>query len=152
MGFQVGEAGGCGGLTLGWLGLLLADGSLLRIRFVCFFRLWRAANARPHKSPAPITRTGVNVNNPYYQQYLKLSQIHSPAETFVFIEEHPENCGKCRPGGRSGASSFAAVSLALDEKSIGHTRSGSSALRIASLNLARLSAIDLLAASCFSIS
>jgi prepilin-type N-terminal cleavage/methylation domain-containing protein/prepilin-type processing-associated H-X9-DG protein len=37
------------------------------------------------------TRTGVNVNNPYYQQYLKFSQIHSPAETFVFIEEHPDS-------------------------------------------------------------
>jgi prepilin-type N-terminal cleavage/methylation domain-containing protein/prepilin-type processing-associated H-X9-DG protein len=37
------------------------------------------------------TRTGVNVNNPYYRQYLKFEQILSPAETFVFVEEHPDS-------------------------------------------------------------
>jgi prepilin-type N-terminal cleavage/methylation domain-containing protein/prepilin-type processing-associated H-X9-DG protein len=37
------------------------------------------------------TSTGVNVNNPYYRQYLKLDQITAPSETFVFVEEHPDS-------------------------------------------------------------
>ncbi len=37
------------------------------------------------------TRTGANVNNPYYQQYFKATQIPQPTEIFVFIEEHPDS-------------------------------------------------------------
>lgn len=37
------------------------------------------------------TRTGTNVNNPSYRQYLKASQVGSPSEIFVFIEEHPDS-------------------------------------------------------------
>lgn len=34
---------------------------------------------------------GVNVNNPNYQQFLKLTQIPHPAEIFVFVDEHPNS-------------------------------------------------------------
>lgn len=35
--------------------------------------------------------TGTNVNNPKYQQFLKMGDIVSPADIFVFIEEHPDS-------------------------------------------------------------
>jgi prepilin-type N-terminal cleavage/methylation domain-containing protein len=38
-----------------------------------------------------LTATGQNVNNPGYRQYFKLSQIAAPANTFVFIDEHPDS-------------------------------------------------------------
>jgi prepilin-type N-terminal cleavage/methylation domain-containing protein/prepilin-type processing-associated H-X9-DG protein len=37
------------------------------------------------------TQTGANVNNPYYQQFFKATQIPEPADIFVFIEEHPDS-------------------------------------------------------------
>ncbi len=37
------------------------------------------------------TRGGTNVNNPFYRQFMKLGDLQSAAETFVFIEEHPDS-------------------------------------------------------------
>ncbi len=37
------------------------------------------------------TRTGANVNNPFYHQFLKLGEFRSTSELFVFIEEHPDS-------------------------------------------------------------
>ncbi len=37
------------------------------------------------------TRSGDNVNNPSYKQYLKLSEFTASAQIFVFIEEHPDS-------------------------------------------------------------
>lgn len=34
---------------------------------------------------------GVNVNNPGYKQFFKITQIRRPAEIFVFLEEHPDS-------------------------------------------------------------
>jgi len=34
---------------------------------------------------------GSNTNNPYYKQFLKLSQIVNPSGIFVFIDEHPDS-------------------------------------------------------------
>lgn len=32
---------------------------------------------------------GKNINNPNYQQYLKISQMMRPSDVFVFVDEHP---------------------------------------------------------------
>ena len=37
------------------------------------------------------TTGGTNVNNPYYRQFFKVSEIPEPAKIFVFIEEHPDS-------------------------------------------------------------
>ncbi|MBA4147991.1 MAG: type II secretion system protein [Verrucomicrobia bacterium] len=37
------------------------------------------------------TQGGANVNNPYYHQFLKLSEFKSTSSIFVFIEEHPDS-------------------------------------------------------------
>jgi len=37
------------------------------------------------------TRGGTNVNNPYYRQYMTLSEIPHPTLIFAFIEEHPHS-------------------------------------------------------------
>lgn len=37
------------------------------------------------------TRTGTNVNNPSYRQYLKLGHVAEPSAIFTFIEEHPDS-------------------------------------------------------------
>ena len=37
------------------------------------------------------SRGGTNVNNPEYVQFFLLSSIPDPANTFVFIEEHPDS-------------------------------------------------------------
>jgi prepilin-type N-terminal cleavage/methylation domain-containing protein/prepilin-type processing-associated H-X9-DG protein len=37
------------------------------------------------------TREGVNVNNPHYNQFLKMSDFRSTTDIFVFIEEHPDS-------------------------------------------------------------
>jgi prepilin-type N-terminal cleavage/methylation domain-containing protein/prepilin-type processing-associated H-X9-DG protein len=37
------------------------------------------------------SRSGANVNNPYYRQFFKLTQIPEPSQIFVFIEEHPDS-------------------------------------------------------------
>lgn len=34
---------------------------------------------------------GVNVNNPNYRQFLKLSAIRNPVQIFVFLDEHPDS-------------------------------------------------------------
>jgi prepilin-type N-terminal cleavage/methylation domain-containing protein/prepilin-type processing-associated H-X9-DG protein len=36
-------------------------------------------------------RGGVNLNNPNYQQFLKLSSIRNPVNIFVFLDEHPDS-------------------------------------------------------------
>jgi prepilin-type processing-associated H-X9-DG protein len=35
--------------------------------------------------------TGVNVNNPAYRQFFKITQIPQPTEIFVFLDEHPDS-------------------------------------------------------------
>jgi len=37
------------------------------------------------------TRSGVNVNNPHYHQFLRLGEFTSAPDIFVFIEEHPDS-------------------------------------------------------------
>jgi hypothetical protein len=37
------------------------------------------------------TLGGTNINNPDYQQFMKLSQFPSSSEIFVFVEEHPDS-------------------------------------------------------------
>lgn len=37
------------------------------------------------------TRSGSNVNNPSYRQFLKLAEMRETAGIFVFIEEHPDS-------------------------------------------------------------
>jgi prepilin-type N-terminal cleavage/methylation domain-containing protein/prepilin-type processing-associated H-X9-DG protein len=37
------------------------------------------------------SRSGANVNNPYYRQYFKTTQVPEPSRIFVFIEEHPDS-------------------------------------------------------------
>ena len=37
------------------------------------------------------SRSGTNVNNPYYQQFFKLTEVAEPSRIFVFIEEHPDS-------------------------------------------------------------
>ena len=34
---------------------------------------------------------GVNVNNPSYTQFFKITQIPHPSDIFVFLDEHPDN-------------------------------------------------------------
>jgi len=35
--------------------------------------------------------TGVNLNNPTYRQFFKITEIPQPTEIFVFLEEHPDS-------------------------------------------------------------
>jgi prepilin-type N-terminal cleavage/methylation domain-containing protein/prepilin-type processing-associated H-X9-DG protein len=37
------------------------------------------------------SRSGANVNNPYYKQFFKTTQVPEPSRIFVFIEEHPDS-------------------------------------------------------------
>ncbi|MDB6038142.1 MAG: xcpT 2 [Verrucomicrobiales bacterium] len=37
------------------------------------------------------TRDGSNVNNPFYHQFLKMSEFLFPSDVFVFVEEHPDS-------------------------------------------------------------
>jgi prepilin-type N-terminal cleavage/methylation domain-containing protein/prepilin-type processing-associated H-X9-DG protein len=37
------------------------------------------------------SRSGANVNNPYYRQFFKTTQVPEPARIFVLIEEHPDS-------------------------------------------------------------
>jgi prepilin-type N-terminal cleavage/methylation domain-containing protein/prepilin-type processing-associated H-X9-DG protein len=37
------------------------------------------------------SQSGANVNNPYYRQFFKQSQIPQPSRIFVFIEEHADS-------------------------------------------------------------
>jgi len=39
----------------------------------------------------PATSTGYNVNNPDYVQFFRNDQIPSPAQKFVFVDEHPDS-------------------------------------------------------------
>jgi prepilin-type N-terminal cleavage/methylation domain-containing protein/prepilin-type processing-associated H-X9-DG protein len=38
-----------------------------------------------------LSASGVNVNDPDYKQFFKLSQIPEPTEIFVFLDEHPDS-------------------------------------------------------------
>jgi prepilin-type processing-associated H-X9-DG protein len=35
--------------------------------------------------------SGENVNNPYYRQFFKITDVSKPTQIFVFIEEHPDS-------------------------------------------------------------
>jgi prepilin-type N-terminal cleavage/methylation domain-containing protein/prepilin-type processing-associated H-X9-DG protein len=37
------------------------------------------------------SRSGANVNNPYYRQFFKTTEVPEPSRIFVFIEEHPDS-------------------------------------------------------------
>jgi prepilin-type N-terminal cleavage/methylation domain-containing protein/prepilin-type processing-associated H-X9-DG protein len=37
------------------------------------------------------SRSGGNVNNPYYKQFFKTTEVPEPSRIFVFIEEHPDS-------------------------------------------------------------
>jgi prepilin-type N-terminal cleavage/methylation domain-containing protein/prepilin-type processing-associated H-X9-DG protein len=37
------------------------------------------------------TRSGANVNNPEYKQFIKLGDFRSTSDIFVFVEEHPDS-------------------------------------------------------------
>jgi prepilin-type N-terminal cleavage/methylation domain-containing protein/prepilin-type processing-associated H-X9-DG protein len=37
------------------------------------------------------SRSGANVNNPYYKQFFKTTEVPEPSRIFVFIEEHPDS-------------------------------------------------------------
>jgi prepilin-type N-terminal cleavage/methylation domain-containing protein/prepilin-type processing-associated H-X9-DG protein len=37
------------------------------------------------------SRSGANLNNPYYRQFFKSTQVPKPTQIFVFIEEHPDS-------------------------------------------------------------
>jgi prepilin-type processing-associated H-X9-DG protein len=41
--------------------------------------------------PGALLQNGVNVNNPFYRQFLKESDIRNPGTTFVFLDEHPDS-------------------------------------------------------------
>ena len=38
-----------------------------------------------------ITQSGVNINNPSYVQFFRLSAIPAPSQIFVFLDEHPDS-------------------------------------------------------------
>ncbi len=38
-----------------------------------------------------ISASGVNSNNPTYQQFFKITQVPHPADIFVFLDEHPDS-------------------------------------------------------------
>jgi len=39
----------------------------------------------------PASTKGFNVNNPYYQQYFKITAVLQPSQIFVFLDEHPDS-------------------------------------------------------------
>ena len=39
----------------------------------------------------PFTAGGININNPGYVQFFKVTQIPHPSEIFVFLDEHPDS-------------------------------------------------------------
>jgi prepilin-type N-terminal cleavage/methylation domain-containing protein/prepilin-type processing-associated H-X9-DG protein len=39
----------------------------------------------------PFSSGGVNINDPHYKQFFKLTQIPRPSEIFVFLDEHPDS-------------------------------------------------------------
>jgi prepilin-type N-terminal cleavage/methylation domain-containing protein len=39
----------------------------------------------------PASTKGYNVNNPYYQQYFKITEVLQPSQIFVFLDEHPDS-------------------------------------------------------------
>ena len=41
--------------------------------------------------PGESLQSGTNVNNPEFQQFLKSTEIRSPAQIFVFTDEHPDS-------------------------------------------------------------
>ncbi len=42
-------------------------------------------------NPGSLMSSGVNVNNPNYQQFLKESDFRDPSSIFVFLDEHPDS-------------------------------------------------------------
>ena len=42
-------------------------------------------------NPGPFLVSGANVNDPGYRQFLKIDQIPTPTEIFVFLDEHPDS-------------------------------------------------------------
>ena len=42
-------------------------------------------------NPGESLKDGVNVNNPDYRQFLRLSDIPNPTRVFVFLDEHPDS-------------------------------------------------------------
>jgi prepilin-type N-terminal cleavage/methylation domain-containing protein/prepilin-type processing-associated H-X9-DG protein len=42
-------------------------------------------------NPGDLLQSGVNVNNPYYRQFLKESDIPTPSMIYVFLDEHPDS-------------------------------------------------------------
>jgi prepilin-type N-terminal cleavage/methylation domain-containing protein/prepilin-type processing-associated H-X9-DG protein len=42
-------------------------------------------------NPGSLLQSGANINNPGYRQFLKESEIPSPASIFVFLDEHPDS-------------------------------------------------------------
>ena len=41
--------------------------------------------------PGSLLNAGANINNPYYRQFLKDTDIPRPADIFVFTDEHPDS-------------------------------------------------------------
>lgn len=39
----------------------------------------------------PASYNGYNINNPYYQQFFRLTDISQPSGVFVFLDEHPDS-------------------------------------------------------------
>jgi hypothetical protein len=39
----------------------------------------------------PASTNGYNDNNPYYQQFFKITDISQPSQIFVFLDEHPDS-------------------------------------------------------------
>jgi prepilin-type processing-associated H-X9-DG protein len=37
------------------------------------------------------SESGANLNNPYYKQFFKMTQVPRPTQIFAFIEEHPDS-------------------------------------------------------------
>lgn len=38
-----------------------------------------------------LTKWGVNINNPSYRQFLRMSDFKNPTQIFVFLDEHPDS-------------------------------------------------------------
>ncbi len=39
----------------------------------------------------PASTKGFNINNPYYQQYFKITSVLQPSQIFAFLDEHPDS-------------------------------------------------------------
>ena len=65
--------------------------------------------------------SGVNINNPSYKQFFKITQIPHPADIFVFLDEHPDSINdgyflnKDSPAAYGAYGAYGANSAAYDE-------------------------------------